>query len=189
MLKKILYSESVKRLNIIILKNFYNKKYLKGYYFEEKRYGFIWAWKGALNKMLGKNLKSPWPVGKNCIVSNYHNIEVHPDSINIFQSFGCYFQCHKGKIKIGKNVHIAPNVGVITTNHNKEDLNKHDLGKDILIGDNCWIGMNSTILPGVVLGDNTIVGAGAVVTKSFTKGNCVIAGVPAKEISEKKNEN
>ncbi|EOJ3081127.1 DapH/DapD/GlmU-related protein, partial [Acinetobacter baumannii] len=52
------------------------------------------------------------------------------------------------------------------------------------IGDKCWIGMNSVILPGVVLGNGTIVAAGAVVTKSFKQGNIVIAGVPAKIIKE-----
>lgn len=51
-----------------------------------------------------------------------------------------------------------------------------------MIGDKCWIGMNSVILPGVVLGDNTIVGAGSVVTKSFENGHCVVAGNPAKLI-------
>ena len=44
--------------------------------------------------------------------------------------------------------------------------------------------MNSVILPEVTLGDYTIVGAGSIVTKSFTKGNCVIAGNPAKVIKE-----
>lgn len=77
---------------------------------------------------------------------------------------------------------IAPNCGFITANHNFDEFDKHYDGKDIIIGDNCWIGMNSTILPGVVLGNHTIVGAGSVVTKSFTEGHCVIAGNPAKII-------
>ena len=51
----------------------------------------------------------------------------------------------------------------------------------ISIGDNCFIGVGSILLPGVTLADNFIVGAGSVVTKSFEKGN-VIAGVPAKRI-------
>ena len=44
--------------------------------------------------------------------------------------------------------------------------------------------MNSVILPGVVLGDRTIVGAGSVVTKSFSQGNCVVAGNPAAESTD-----
>ena len=72
------------------------------------------------------------------------------------------------------------------------DLSKHQNGKDVVISEDCWIGMNSVILPGVVLGKHTIVGAGSIVTKSFD-GNCVIAGNPAKKIKDlerkKYNEN
>ncbi|MFH4151026.1 DapH/DapD/GlmU-related protein, partial [Acinetobacter baumannii] len=87
-------------------------------------------------------------------------------------------------IYIGKGSYIAPNVGIITSNHDLADLESHTEGKDVVIGDKCWIGMNSVILPGVVLGNGTIVAAGAVVTKSFKQGNIVIAGVPAKIIKE-----
>ena len=44
--------------------------------------------------------------------------------------------------------------------------------------------MNSVILPGVTLGNHTIVGAGSIVTKSFSEGNCIIAGNPAKKIRD-----
>lgn len=37
----------------------------------------------------------------------------------------------------------------------------------IVIGNNCFIGARSTILPGVVIGDNCIIGAGSLVTKIF----------------------
>jgi acetyltransferase-like isoleucine patch superfamily enzyme len=49
----------------------------------------------------------------------------------------------------------------------------------ITIGNNCFIGAKSIIMPGVTLGDNTIVGAGSIVTKSFPEG-VVLAGVPAR---------
>lgn len=77
---------------------------------------------------------------------------------------------------------MAPNVGIITTNHDILDPGKHVPGKPIVIGDNCWVAMNAVILPGVVLGNGTIVAAGSVVTKSFPQGRCVIGGVPAKVI-------
>lgn len=178
-MKKIIYSKPVTFLIKLFLSIFYPKKYLTGYYFDEKRAGYMWALKG-IPKRISTGI--PWPVGKTVTVSHKYNIEFDPDSINIFQSPGCYFQNHNAKIVIGKNVHIAPNCGIITTNHDIHDLKKHVEGKDVVIHDNCWIGMNSVILPGVVLGEGTIVGAGAVVTKSFEEGHCVIGGVPAKFI-------
>ena len=126
--------------------------------------------------------KVPWPISKHTFITNHKNISFDQDSINVFQSPGCYFQAIDAKIKIGKNVHIGPNVGIITTNHNPSNLREHLEGEDVLIGDNTWIGMNSVILPGVVLGPNTIVGAGSVVNKSFPDGGCLIAGVPARFI-------
>jgi acetyltransferase-like isoleucine patch superfamily enzyme len=48
----------------------------------------------------------------------------------------------------------------------------------IVIGKNCWIGLNSIILRGVTIGDNSIVAAGAVVTKSVPP-NTIVAGNPA----------
>ena len=40
----------------------------------------------------------------------------------------------------------------------------------IRIGNNCFIGARSTILPGVTIGDNSIVAVGAVVNKSIPSG-------------------
>ena len=48
----------------------------------------------------------------------------------------------------------------------------------IRIGNGCFLGMRSTILPGVELGDNCVVAAGATVMDSFP-ANSVIAGNPA----------
>ena len=51
----------------------------------------------------------------------------------------------------------------------------------ITIGNNCFIGNGSTILPGVSVGDNSIIGAGSMVTKDVPPGS-VVAGVPARVI-------
>ena len=51
------------------------------------------------------------------------------------------------------------------------------------VGENCFIGGRSLILPGVEIGDNCVIGAGSVVTKSVPP-RCVVAGNPAKILRE-----
>lgn len=165
----------------------YDKKYLRGKWFEGKMKGLCspgWRWvvTDALgNFFLRKNRKVPWPASPRIEIAVPENIVFHPDDLNNFQGFGNYYQAF-GKIIIGQGTWIAGNVGIITANHNIVKLEKHDDPKAVIIGKNCWIGMNSIILPGIVLGDNTIVGAGSVVTKSFPEGRCIIAGNPARTI-------
>lgn len=164
---------------------FYDKKYLKGRWFSDgiKSQGWLWAARDIHFRLHSlKHLNIKWPVSPDIDLGN--NIEFDPDDLNNMNGFGNYFQTIDGKISIGKGTYIACNVGIITTNHDLSDLNRHLKGNDILIGKNCWIGMNSVILPGVILGDHTIVGAGSVVTKSFIEGECVIAGNPATKIKK-----
>jgi maltose O-acetyltransferase len=87
-------------------------------------------------------------------------------------------------ITIGDNCLLAPHVVISAATH-PLDAEARAAGVEftapISLGNNCWLGANSTIIPGVVLGDGVVVGAGAVVTKSFPS-NVVVAGVPAKII-------
>ena len=128
-------------------------------------------------KVLGKNYEAYYPVHKSSTVTNIRNIiagvEVSPG-----YSHGCYIQ-GMGKIEIGDYTQIAPNVGIISANHELTDNRKHVV-KSVKIGKYCWLGMGAVILPGVVLGDYTVVAAGAIVSKSFPDGYCVIGGNPAK---------
>ena len=58
-----------------------------------------------------------------------------------------------------------------------------DLFGRIEIGNNCFIGAGSIIMPGVTIGDNCIVGAGSIVTKSVAP-NTIVAGNPARPITD-----
>ncbi|WP_244323436.1 acyltransferase [Enterococcus gallinarum] len=164
-----------------IMRLIYNKEFLVGKWFEYPNIqGYKWCWKCLFGqKILRNNGKIPFPVSNKIIIGNHKNLVFDVDDLNNFQHYGCYFQNYRGKITLGRGTYVAPNVGLITENHNLKNLSLHDEAKDINIGENCWIGMNSVILPGVSLGNQTIVGAGSIVTKSFSEGNCVIAGNPA----------
>lgn len=181
-------------LNKLLLSIFFERKYLRGKYFDDSRWGYLWCYRSLSRIFKLRRRGIRFPVGKNTRISNGRNIVFDNSSLNVFQQPGCYFQNESGNITIGKNVHIAANVGIITANHNPENPDEHLPAKDVVIGDHCWIGMNAMILPGVTLGDYTTVGAGSVVTRNCGAwaGHCIIAGNPAKVIKafdKEKHEN
>lgn len=99
-----------------------------------------------------------------------------------------------GPLSIGDDVMMGPNVSIYTQNHETENINKpmrlQTAPKEkVTIGNDCWIGANAVLLPGVTIGNGVIIGAGAVVTKSVPD-YAVVGGVPAKIIKfreERKN--
>ncbi len=190
MIRKILMCKPIRGILRLFFSIFYKRKYLRGKYFDRKSMGWYWAFRSIRCRLFGENRKVPWPVHPRTVVSGSNRIFFEQDCLHIFQVPGCYWQAHDATITVGKNCHIAPNVGIITTNHDPAHPEKQLPGKDIVIGDHCWIGMNSVILPGVTLGEHTVVAAGAVVTKSFLEGHAVLGGVPARviKVMEKNNE-
>ena len=96
---------------------------------------------------------------------------------------GCTF-FDRGGITIGNDVFIAPKVNLITINHDSDPENRSaTYGRPIVIEDKVWIGINSTILPGVTVGYGSIVGANSVVTQDVSPYT-VVGGNPAKFIKE-----
>lgn len=163
---------------------FFDPAVMRGLYFDHAFVGYrglasaFWR-----QKVLGFNRSSPWPIAANSRVSNYARLHMHPDDlIRNLASPGCYYQNFDADIHIGRGSYVAPNVGIINSNHVPGELASHTAGKEVVIGEQCWIGMNAVILPGVELGPRTTVGAGSVVTRSFLEGNCIIAGSSARVI-------
>lgn len=164
---------------------FFQRQYLRGRHFSSNGEGWRWVARSILTqRILRYNRHVPWPTSPLIIVGDPRNIAFDVDDLNVFQMFGCYFQNYSASISLGRGTYIAPNVGLITANHDPANLDRHLPAEPIVIGEKSWIGMNSVILPGVVLGPGTIVGAGSVVTRSFPQGHCVIAGVPARVIKD-----
>ena len=75
-----------------------------------------------------------------------------------------------GRITIGDDVQIGPNVQLLTATHPIEPeprRAKWEGSRPITIGNNVWLGGGVIVCPGVTIGENTVVGAGAVVTRDL----------------------
>ena len=100
---------------------------------------------------------------------------------------GCFIQqcCTffgRGGITIGDGVFIGPKCNLITINHDVNPNNRSaTYGRPIVIEDRVWIGINSTVLPGVRIGYGAIVGAQSVVTRDVPPMT-IVAGNPARII-------
>lgn len=96
----------------------------------------------------------------------------------------CYFDCENARITIGENCGVGMQVLFCTSTHIIGDEIKRasqNIQRPIEIGDGCWIGARSIILPGVKIGHGSIIAAGSVVT-DYCESNSLYAGVPAKKI-------
>lgn len=109
-----------------------------------------------------------------------YNIEVGE---NFFANYNLVI-LDVGKVKIGNNAQLAPNVSIYTAGHpiHPDSRNSgYEYGIDITIGDNVWIGGNTCIMPGVKIGKNVVIGAGSVVTKDIPD-DVIAFGNPCKVI-------
>lgn len=91
----------------------------------------------------------------------------------------------RAKIIIGDHVDIASEVMIYNAEHDINDENFRPIFRDVIINDYVFIGPRAIILPDIKIGKGAIVAAGAVVTKKV-EDLSVVAGIPAKKISERK---
>jgi maltose O-acetyltransferase len=90
-----------------------------------------------------------------------------------------------GGLEIGNFVDIASEVMIWTSQHDINDPYMKPIEEKVVIEDYVFIGPRAIILPGVTIGKGAIIAAGAVVTKNVEASE-IVAGVPAKKISERK---
>ena len=88
-------------------------------------------------------------------------------------------------VTLGNHVEITSTVTFITHDGGvwtlRGEFPEVDVFGRIKVGNNVFVGVMSTILPGVTIGDNVVIGAGSIVTKDIPS-NSVAAGVPARVI-------
>ena len=158
-----------------------NKKILNIFYKNINRIEkFIWSIKAkALKEMLtkcGNNVK----LREGVTILNPDKVKLG-DNIDIAENS---FLMGKGGITMGNYVVIGNNSIITTINHKIGGIYYNNTEyREIIIGNNVWIGARTVILPGVKIGDNSIIAAGAVVTKDVPS-NVIVGGVPAKIIKE-----
>ena len=130
-----------------------------------------------IKNILGKTGESVW------VEAPFHcdygwNIEVGE---NFYANYNLTI-LDVGKVTLGKNVQIAPNVSIYTAGHPVHPDTRNSMfeyGKEVTIGDNVWIGGNTVVCPGVHIGNNVVIGAGSVVTKDIPDWS-VAAGNPCR---------
>jgi acetyltransferase-like isoleucine patch superfamily enzyme len=94
---------------------------------------------------------------------------------NNYCSINCLYE-----ITVGDNTIFGEGVRLYDHNHEFSDKEKLITGQGmkygaITIGDNCWIGSNTVILPNVTIGDNVVIGANNLVYKSIPANTVVMA--------------
>lgn len=138
----------------------------------------------------GKNIK----LGKNFAALHSGFLCAHGQSSliigdNFAMNANVHINAASGKITIGNNVLIGPNVVIRAANHGLDRTklirNQPLSYGEIVIEDDVWIGSNAVICAGAFLSQGTVVGAGAVVT-GITEPYSIVGGVPARKINERK---
>ena len=122
------------------------------------------------------------------MISEWNHKEYHPslqigDGTVIEQSL--HLIC-SDIIRIGKDCLFSSRCFITSVDHEYFDIGTAILQQDIvsqevIIGDNCFFGMDVKVFPGVHIGNNVIVGANSIVMNDIPAYS-VCVGVPARVI-------
>ena len=113
-------------------------------------------------------------IGRDTVIHDVRNVFVDPS--------------RPWMIEIGNNVQITRGVTILT--HGYDWSVFKGMYGDVLgsagrvkIGDNVFIGMNTTILKGVTIGDNVVIGANSLINKDVPS-NSVVVGNPQRVVGD-----
>lgn len=99
---------------------------------------------------------------------------------NVFMNYDC-IMLDGGYIRIGKHTLIGPHCQFYTPQHPMDYVERREekeTAYPITIGEDCLLGGNVVVCPGVTIGNRCIIAAGSVVTKDIPDDS-LVAGVPA----------
>lgn len=135
----------------------------------------------------GSSIGASLETGHNAVIREENQIG---DSLNIWNNSTIDYGCVVGhRVRIHCNVYIAQFTileddvflapGVMIANDPHPLCRLHLQGPTIQRG--ARVGINATILPGIVVGHDALIGAGAVVTKDVPPG-AIVVGSPARVV-------
>ena len=123
--------------------------------------------------------KAHFVVGANVICRNFENFHVSSGKVilhnGVFINNSCSFNCME-RIEIEAGTMMGEGVRFYDHDHiyTAEKIEKWQwTSAPIIVGRDCWIGSNVTILKGVTIGDNTIIGAGCLVRNDIPANSVV----------------
>lgn len=99
---------------------------------------------------------------------------------NVFMNYDC-IMLDGGYIRIGTHTLIGPHCQFYTPQHPMDYVERREekeTAYPITIGEDCWLGGNVVVCPGVTIGNRCIIAAGSVVTKDIPDDS-LAAGIPA----------
>lgn len=99
---------------------------------------------------------------------------------NVFMNYDC-IMLDGGYIRIGKHTLVGPHCQFYTPQHPMDYVERREekeTAYPITIGEDCWLGGNVVVCPGVTIGNRCIIAAGSVVTKDIPDDS-LAAGIPA----------
>lgn len=144
----------------------------------------------------------------NIIVGDYTYYDDFEDAENFEKNVKYHYEFLGDQLIIGKFCMIASGVTFIMNgaNHKMDGITTYPFnifGKDwarvtpqieelpykgdTVVGNDVWIGANTTIMPGVRIGDGAIIATHSVVTKSI-KPYAIVGGNPAKVLRKRFSE-
>jgi acetyltransferase-like isoleucine patch superfamily enzyme len=91
-------------------------------------------------------------------------------------------------VRIGDRVKFGPNVSIFAATHPTEVQARReapDYSKEVTIGNDCWIGGHTVVMPGVTVGAGVTIGASSVVTRDIPSYSIAV-GSPARVIKRVK---